>query len=251
MEMSETTLTFEIGGRVEMRDLREGVSLFVDLIAALSPNRGVSWFVEDMRAGSAITTLRGEADDPAVLERIVADYEKIGLELSQNQEPSHIRLAARSASRDILALAERVDYVKFKTPTQNYMVFGNGDEVEDAPTFSPVVSIGAITGRVQTLSSRSGLNFNLYDDVLDRRVTCYLGPGQEEMMREAWGRRVSVSGRILRNSETGTPTSIRDISKVDILEDPIPGAYRNARGAVPWKPGDMLPEEVIRLSRDA
>ena len=248
--MSETTLTFEIGGRVEMRDLREGISLFVDLVAALSPSRGVSWVVEDMRAGSAITTLRGEADDTAVLERIVADYEKIGLELSQNQDPSHVRLAARSASRDILALAGRVDYVKFKTPTQNYMVFGNGTEVEDAPT-SPLVSIGAITGRVQTVSNRSGLIFNLYDDVLDRRVTCYLEPGQKEMMREAWDRRVSVSGSISRNSATGAPTSIRDISKVDILEDPVPGAYRNARGAVPWKSGDMLPEEVIRLSRDA
>ena len=248
--MSETTLTFEIGGRVEMRDLRQGISLFVDLIAALSPSRGVSWFVEDMRAGSAITTLRGEADDTTVLERIVADYGKIGLELSQNQDPSHVSLAARSASRDILALAGRVDYVKFKTPTQNYMVRGDGTEIEDAPT-PPLVSIGAITGRVQTLSNRSGLNFNLYDDVLDRRVTCHLGPGQEEMMREAWDRRVSVSGRIFRNSETGAPMSIRDISKVDILEDPIPGAYRNARGAVPWKPGDMLPEELIRLSRDA
>lgn len=248
--MSETTLTFEIGGRVEMRDLREGMTLFDRLISALTPKNGVAWIVEDLRAGSAVITLRGETDDHAVLEGVMFEYEKIGLALSQNQDPTHVNLGARSASRDILALAGRVDYVKFKTPTQNYMVFGNGAEVEDAPTSSPV-SIGAITGRVQAMSNRSRLSFNLYDDVLDRRVTCHLEPGQEDMMREAWDRRVSVSGRITRNSATGAPTSIRDISKVDILEDPIPGAYRNARGAVPWKPGDMLPEEVIRLSRDA
>ena len=114
----------------------------------------------------------------------------------------------------------------------------------------PSVSIGAITGRVQTLSSRSGLRFNLYDTVHDRAVACYLGQGQEEIMREAWGNRATVVGRVSRDPVTGKPLSIRDIRKVELLDDVAPGTYRQARGAIPWEPGDILPEEAIRLLRD-
>ena len=115
----------------------------------------------------------------------------------------------------------------------------------------PTVGIGAITGRVQTLSSRTGLRFNLYDTIHDRAVTCYLKSGQEEEMRKVWGNWATVVGRVSRESVTGKPISIRDIRKVERLDDVGPGAYQEARGAVPWQPGDMLPEEAIRLLRDA
>ncbi len=122
---------------------------------------------------------------------------------------------------------------------------------DDGIQTSPSISIGAITGRVQTLSSRSGLRFNLYDTIHDRAVACYLGPGQEEIMRGAWGNRATVVGRVSRDPLTGKPISIRDIRKVELLDDVAPGAYRQARGVVPWEPGDILPEEAIRLLRDA
>ena len=115
----------------------------------------------------------------------------------------------------------------------------------------PSVSIGAITGRVQTLSSRAGLSFNLYDTVHDRSVTCYLKSGQEEVMREVWGNWATVVGTVSRESVTGKPISIRNIKKVERLDEVRHGAYQQARGAVPWQAGDMLPEEAIRLLRDA
>ena len=248
--MSETTLTFEIGGRVEMRDLREGVSLFVDLIFGLSPNRGVSWVVEDLRSGGAKVALRGESEDSALLERIVADYEKIGLELSQNQEPCHIRLAASSASRDILALAERVDYIKFGTPNQDRLIRGDGKMERPRPP-SHSVSLGGITGTAQALIDRHGPKLILRDDIAKKPVECQFAPGHEDAMREAWGKRVTVYGRIERDWHTGLPLFIRDARKVDILPEVPPGSYKNARGAIPWKPGDMPAEEAIRRIRDA
>ena len=70
-------------------------------------------------------------------------------------------------------------------------------------------------------------------------------------MREAWGRRATVSGQVTREASTGRPISIRQIMEVRILEEASAGSYREARGAVPWQPGDMLPEDAIRKLRDA
>ena len=70
-------------------------------------------------------------------------------------------------------------------------------------------------------------------------------------MREAWGRRARVSGRISRELSTGRPVVIRQILTVEILEDIAPGSYRLARGAVQWNVGEKMPEEIIRQLRDA
>ena len=242
--MSETALTFEIGGRVELKDLREGVALFDRLINALTPKTGVAWVVEDMRAGSAVATLRGEADDLAVVERVIADYEAVGRDLSQNRDPEVVK-----AAREIASFAYSRDYVRFETPNLDCKVHGYEPKPDKTPSES--VSIDAITGTAHTISSRSGLRFFLYDDVLNKRVECHFAPGQEETMREAWGKRVCVYGTITRDWETGVAKTVRNLLDVEILEEPEPGAFRMAKGAIHWKPGDPLPEEVIRLSRDA
>ena len=124
--MSKTTLTFELGGQVELKDLEKGITLFTRLVSNLTLRSGVTWIVEDLQPGSATVTLRGEADDPP-----------------------------------------------------------------------------------------------------------------------------KVVGRVSREPVTGKPISIRDIRQVKLLDDVAPGTYRQAREAVPWEPGDMMPEEAIRLLRDA
>ena len=248
--MSKTTLTYEMGGQVELKDLENGITLFTRLVYSLTPRTGVAWVVEDLQPGSAILTLRGEADDPTKVERIIDEYEKIGSSLSQHETPSHGKTGVIQAAREIAVFAGSREYVRLGTPDQDYIIHGNGVASDNIP-IPPSVSIGAVTGRVQTLSSRAGLRFNLYDAVHDRSVTCYLKLGQEEVMRKVWGNWATVVGRVSRDPVTGRPISIRDIRKVERLDDVGPGAYQEARGAVPWQTGDILPEEAIRLLRDA
>ena len=248
--MSKTTLTYEMGGQVELKDLENGITLFTRLVYSLTPRTGVAWVVEDLQPGSAIVTLRGEADDPAKVESIIDEYEKIGSSLSQHETPIHAKTGVIQAAREIADFAGSQEYVRLGTPDQDYIIHGNGVASDNIP-IQPSVSIGAITGRVQSLSSRTGLRFNLYDTIHDRAVTCYLKSGQEEVMREVWGRWAMVVGRVSRESVTGKPISIRDIQKVERLDEERPGEYQEARGAVPWQPGDMLPEDAIRLLRDA
>ena len=247
--MAKNTLTFELGGRVELADFANGIAAFRRLVAALTPrNAGVAWVVEDLQPGSAVVTLRGESDDPVTVEWIVDSYEKIGAALSGHEDLPQTNSRMTNAANAIESLTRTVEYVRFETAERDYAIYPNGDHrVRSAPK----VSIGAITGRVQTLSNRAGLRFNLYDTLFDKPVACYLTPGQEEIMREAWGKRARVSGRISREASTGRPTAIRNIMNVEILKDVPPGSYRPARGAVPRPPGAPLPEDAIRRLRDA
>ena len=244
--MARNTVTFALGGRVEIQALAEGISVLQRLINALTRSADVVWVVDDLSPGSAVATLRGEADDATKIERIVDDYGDIG-GLLERQENLHYGKRIIQATDAIRNLAETVEYVRLETPDDDYTIYGNGRAKERGLTRS----VGAITGRVQTLSNRGGLRFNLYDTVHDQAVGCYLLEGQEELMREAWGRRARVSGSISRELSTGRPVVIRRILAVEILEDIAPGSYRLARGAVPWNVGGKMPEDIIRQLRDA
>lgn len=247
--MAKDTLTFELGGRVEIADFANGVAALRSLVAALTPrNAGVAWVVEDLQPGSAVVTLRGESEDPIAVERIVADYERVGAALSQHEDLPQFNQRTIAASDSIRNLTGAADYVRFETPDIDYTIYRNG-HTPGRP--APTVSIGAITGTIQTLTNRGGLRFNLYDTLHDKAVACYLAPGQEELMREAWGRRATVIGKISRETSTGRPIAIRQIVDVKTISDAPPGSYRQARGAVPWQPGDPMPEDVIRKLRDA
>ena len=248
--MTKNTLTFELGGRVEIADFANGIAAFQRLVAALTPrDADVAWVVEDLQPGSAVVTLRGESDDPAAVELIVDDYEKVAAALSRHEDlPQQLDQRATAAAYAISDLTGVFDSVRFETTDVDHAIYRKG---HDPYRPSTRLSLGGITGTIQASGNRGGLRFNLYESVLNKAVACYLASGQEELMRHAWGRRASVSGKISREASTGRPIAIRNIMGVKILENTPPGSYRRARGAVPWQPGDLLPEEAIRRLRDA
>lgn len=244
--MANDTLTFELGGRVELDQLHEGVTKFRRLVTALSPGKDVKWVVEDLQPGSAVITLRGESETPGQVEQIVSDYGDIGKSL-ETGEPTQYNAQVERAVREIRELTRAVDFVRFETAMVDCKFFGTDvkpAEQEDR------AGIGIVTGRVQTLSNRGSLRFSLYDAIHDKAVSCYLQPGQEEQMREAWGHRVRVSGHITRDAKSGVPKVIRKILDIEILGDVEAGTYRLAKGAVPRRSGEALPEDVIRQLRD-
>ena len=254
--MPNNTLTFEIGGQIELKDLEEGIRLFTQLINALTPSDRVAWIVHDLQPGSAVITLEGKAADEADVERVVRDYESIGEHLSNGALDYGPALSANGKERARriadrirgFAVSGAVEYLRFQTESNDFTIY----PIDDSPSHrvSSATDIGVITGRVQTMSNRGGLKFTLYDDIHDKAVTCFLKSGQEGKMRDVWGLRAKVTGAITRDAY-GKPVKIREVADVKPLEEVQPGDYRQARGAIPWNSGDMLPEEVIRRMRDA
>ena len=241
-------MTFELGGEVRIDDLENGVGRFRRLVSALATGVAVTWIVEDLHIGSATITVRAESSDDVGVERILEDYARVGQILAEGEPLQFAQSNVTKAANEIALLTESHEYIRFETPYTDYTIYRNGTALEESD--SPRSAIGMVTGTVQTLSSRAGLRFSLYDTIHDKSVSCYLNPGQEELMREVWGRRAQVTGTISRESGSGRPTTIRDILKVELLEEVQPGSYKLAKGAVPWQPGDMLPEEAIRRIRD-
>ena len=245
--MTAETLTFEIGGTVMVDQLATGVSLFHRLVSALTADTGVQWVVEDLQSGSAVVTLEGHSETPHEVERVVLSYADVGRAL-EDQEYLTYQPPVKRVAEQIRSFAETVEAVRFQTAEADYTVI-TGKNSKISPKLT--VSIGSVTGRIQTVSNRGRLRFNLYDSTFDRAVGCYLQNGQEELVREVWGRRASVSGRVTRESDTGRALAVRDILEVEILKEIAPGSYRLARGAVSLEPGSESALEVIRRLRDA
>jgi hypothetical protein len=121
--------------------------------------------------------------------------------------------------------------VVFETADEE-VAFVRRDQSGPAPVRSKPV-LGTIRGRVQTLQPRTGLRFVLYDLLHDKAVTCYLTEDQEDLMRDAWGRMVEVTGMITHDEITDRPRAIRRVADVQVLEEGADAfAFRRARGAI-------------------
>jgi len=120
----------------------------------------------------------------------------------------------------------------------------------ESPSPQPV-AYGGVTGRVQTLSSRGGLRFTLYDVLFDRAVSCYLAEGQEEIMRDVWGRMAVVEGLVTRDRVTGRPQVVRGVRGVTVVREAVSDRYVDSRGILEASFAGRPPEEVIRKLRSA
>ncbi len=256
--MPSDTITLALTGDVSLEDFATAIGKFKRLVLALtqdvSKGRRVEWLVHDLQVGSAVATIRGEAESLDSVERVVHAYASVGQALERGGSlasfSAPVIRGARSLTR---VLSNRVTSIRFETPEEDATI-ANADLMalpgaQRVPTSR--IARGAVEGMVQTLSNRKGLRFVLYDTLHDRAVSCYLGEDQEEVMRGAWGQRAMVEGEVSRHILSGNPVAIRHIAKVEVMPRIERGSYLRARGVSPLRPGDPKPEETIRRLRDA
>ncbi len=111
----------------------------------------------------------------------------------------------------------------------------------------PTESYGTVRGRVETLSHRGSLTFNLYELLNDKTVRCSFDESFKDKMRQAWGHVADVTGTVNREANTGRPLRIKNIENIDIIENGKRYEYLNARGAL----RNIEPAEtIIRKLRD-
>lgn len=250
--MAKDTITLSLDGEVSFADFSNTISHFYSMIQALSEDMGVAddvdWIVHDLQAGSATTTIRGDSDTPSKVEKVVSAYGKIGKDLEHGRTPNYSARVLKEVEAILQALNDKITSVRFETPDIDASISKHPDiTISD----SVRLTIGAIEGRVQTLSERKGLRFTLFDALNDRSVSCYMGEDRHELMRQMWGKRAVVEGEISRDAISGRPIAIRKITSVRVLPEVERGNYLAARGVAPRKLGKPLPEDIIRRLRDA
>lgn len=253
--MPRDTITLGLSGDVSLAAFAKAIGGLSNLVKALSDEfaRGVEidWSVYTLEGGSAFATFQGsapEADQQQQVERIVSAYAEVGASLERGLVIPYSPPIEKAAHQLLDIIDGRIDSIRFETDETEAVIHGRTDRPMRTP--DDVYAYGAVEGRVQTLSSRAGLRFTLYD-AFDRPVRCRLSEGSEELMRDAWGKLVAVEGLIRRDAVTGEPLSVTEINNVVPREPKGSGDYREARGAAPIGTDALSPEEAIRRLRDA
>lgn len=254
----DETLTLVLNGTVTLQDFATAVARFWRVVDALSRSvpggDEIVWTVDRLDTGSAIMAVRGRGQTFAV-RRVVQEFAKIGdaLELGRTYEVP--LLASREVADLMDVVSSRVEPSRlfagdpppqFRPEDGERAALLIGPPDESPQNFT---ALGAVEGRVQTVSSRNEYKFTLFDTMFDRAVTCYFSAQDEDTMRDAWGKLAIVEGTVTRDRVTGRPLHIRD-SRVTLLPERQPGEWRRARGISPNTSG-VLPEDAVRAARDA
>jgi len=253
------TVTLALQGEVTLETFSRAVLHFNRLVEALSADVAgadtVRWVVTELEAGSAIMTARG-VGDPGTAASVSSAYIAAARALERG-DPSQLPEPVRREAREIVSVIDGgIEAVRFETAEADATIrsleeaFALSGAAAEAPAPEPV-AYGGVTGRIQTLTSRGGLRFTLYDVLHDRAVSCYLAEGQEEIMRDVWGRTAVVEGLVSRDRVTGRPQVIRDVRGVTVVREVGPDAYLAARGILRRNGTSRLPEESIRELRSA
>lgn len=253
--MASDTITLEVQGTVSLRQFAAAVQRFYGLVAALaaeSKAQGARWEVDALNAGSATATVRGVAGNgtgPEDIERVVHSYLEVGQALESGTTIPYSPRVRKEAEGLAALIHDGVEGVRFDT-ADGEAIIRETPALPTAPVARREQSYGAVTGRVQTLTSRSQLRFTLYDRLYERAVSCYVVEGRRDLMREIWDKLATVEGLVTRDPASGRPLAVRDIRNVTILAENGPQAYMAARGVIPLRSGDLTPEGAIRRIRD-
>ena len=259
--MVPDTITLMLEGEVSLEAFATAVQSFNRLVHALSIEEGggIEWTVEDLQPGSALATVKGRSGQPERVERVVRNYTSIGRALQENVQIQRGPQVSRPALKLRRLVGNGVRHVRFETPEETTVISEHSQArpkralLAKMPTgqssgTSMPVALGAVEGEVQTLTKRNTLRFTLYDVLSDRAVSCYLQEGQEDLMREVWGKQALVEGWVSRDPTDGHPIAVRQVSRVTPIV--TQGDYTLARAILPLEPGAELPEERIRRLRD-
>jgi hypothetical protein len=248
--MAHNTLTLTMEGSITLDIFNKTVGRFLALIKALSEEIGsgasITWRIADLHAGSASTTIAGEAMQPELVERIVRAYASVGTALALGEPIPYSAKVNRCAFALSQVINGEVTALQFITDLGSVLV---PHAVGIASRGKKLQAWGTVDGTVETLTSHRQLEFILYDAHFDHPVHCIVRHEQEAIMLQMWRKFVRVSGLVVRDAQSGHPLEIREIGEIRELQISAPDSYHKAAGILDL--GGEAPEVLIRRLRDA
>jgi hypothetical protein len=246
--MPNDTMTLALRGDVSLEHFAKAMDNFnrvvQGLTAEIAHDAQIDWVIDSLETGSAIATVKSDTDRLDAVMNIVSAYSSVGKALKLHQ-PIPYPSVREPAQRLAGLLNSRITELVFETALEDVVIESHYQ------TEHPVkltYAYGRLKGTIQTLSMRRGIHFTLYDVLFDKPVNGYLREGQQELVRDNWGKKVFVTGRICRDPDTGKPLNIRDISEIEPVNSK-PGGFRRAIGIIELKQGET-PEGIIRDIRN-
>ena len=275
--MAGDTAVLSLDGNIDLATFIAALESFKMLLDGLSESFAagyqIDWEITGLRAGSALTAVRGIAESPEAVSSVVTALDAVGEAVEHRNAIPYGQKVATAALNLTRLVDGRVYAVRLITSEREYVLAGSPAVGPSSPqkprigsTSEPTAELeagvlsgaglssaeafGAIEGTIGTLSARGKPRFTLYDQ-FDHRVTGYLEEGQQEEVAPLWGKRVVVEGWVRRDTWTGYPVAIRRITAITSVPEGEPMGWRKARGSVPRGPDTAPAEDVIRRLRDA
>ena len=81
-------------------------------------------------------------------------------------------------------------------------------------------SFGSVEGSVEKLAQGNAAKFAVYPDDASRGVPVYVSGEDAARLSRLWRKRVRVEGLLRRDTSTGRPLSIRDVTNIEVLKPP-------------------------------
>jgi len=176
--VANDTITLALSGEVSLDQFAAAVKDFSALVDALSAEIAgqdrAEWIVEYLDAGSATMTFAGQATEEETVERIARAYAVVGHSLAKGEALPYSDKVQSAARRITGVLDGTVTAVRFETQEETATVVSPSVQAEAQRQLH---AYGSVEGRVQTLTSRGGLRFVLYDSLFGKAVYCYLQAG--------------------------------------------------------------------------
>lgn len=237
---------------VPLRVFESGVTRFSQLLDELSrtlgANRRIDWVLDRLDTSSAITRVRPQAAQSLDAGPVLKGLIDVGRALEARTSIPYGHRVGSKAKELRKILDGGVTTLRLETSEADVTIH-RGTGVTPHP--ANVRAFGAVIGRIQTISSRGGYVFTLYDAVFDKAVTCYLQPGQESWLRDKWDRRAVVEGTISRDGETNRPLNIRHITAIDSLPEYASDSYPPTLSDLPGAATGEDAGEIIQRLRNA
>ena len=254
--MARDTFSFKVEGGIELQNLTGSLSLLTTFVEALATEIAkestIRWLIDDLKRASATAVLRGEVEGVEhsdAIEKVIRGIGIVATALLTGDPIPYSEKVQEAAFALTRAIQAPITAIHLQTDEVGDVILTMPREEEDERTLK-THALGTIEGIVQTLQRRDGYSFTLYDTLLDRSVRCYVHQDQEDIMRQAWGKRVRVTGLIGRDALTGRASEIREIWEIAILPEVAPESYKAALGIL--ESNDPTPPEVlVRRLRDA
>ncbi|MEX2162579.1 MAG: hypothetical protein WD751_11810 [Anaerolineales bacterium] len=250
--MAKDTITFILHGDIPLELFSEAIERWSKLVDILSKEVGertdIEWEIAKLKSSDPTVIVRGRSPDMPAVEKVVAAQGIVWRAL-EKKEPIPYSDAVSSRARAITGILNgKISHIEIKTDESSAIV--EESFFDEGGTEEREYSFGTVTGYVETITKHNKLRFTIYDLIFNRAVFCQFNDEQKKMVVSVWEKRVRIAGKIYRDTQTGRPIEIRDVTEIELLDDSPPGSFEAASGIIPWRKGDELPEEVIRRIRN-
>ena len=260
--MITKSYTIQLDGTVTLDRFASAIDAWrtalVDISKEVGQQHVLGIYIEDLVAGSALVTssVTFDAEESAI--QFTSRFTKVGSRArgenvvdfprSLEKASSLLRSVAAIDPAGLTLASEVADILIIPLDDPLTRLIDIGAPNVTSPS---VETYGAIRGKLQSVSSRSGLKVVLYDELFDKAVRCSLTKEQHETVRELWDKHVIVEGLVRRDRITGRPLSISNIWNIrDDERDSKSLAWLNAYGVLADVEPDIPSEENIRKIRN-